>query len=245
MAQGRPSLEVEERTERGSRATRRLRRAGYVPGVVYGGGGEPATFQVGERDLRLALQDGSAVLDLKLDGGQARPVIVKDEQRHPVRGNLLHIDLLHVRLDEKIQTPVSVELVGAEEAPGVKEGGVLGHVTRELTVEALPTDIPERIEVDVSGLEQAATLLLSEVPPPQGVTFLDDLEETVIATVTMPSEIEEPEEVEEETELVGEEAVEEGVEAEGEGPPAEGGEEAGDTGGETRTAEQASGDEGS
>jgi large subunit ribosomal protein L25 len=172
-------------------------------------------------------------------------VIVKDEQRHPVRGHLLHIDLLHVRLDETIQTAVSVELVGADEAPGVKEGGVLGHVTRELNVEALPTDIPERIEVDVSGLEQAATLLLSEISPPRGVTFLDDAEETVIATVTMPSQVEEPEEVEEETELVGEEAVEEGVEAEGEGPPAEGGGEAGDTGGGTRSAEQDSGEEGS
>ena len=244
MARGRPTVQAEERTERGSRATRRLRRSGYVPGVVYGAGEETATFQVEERALRHALQDGSAVLDLKLDGSGERPVIIKQEQRDPVRGELLHIDLLQVRLDETIQTQVSVELTGGEDAPGVKEGGVLEHVTRELNIEALPTSLPERIEVDVSGLEAAGTLGLSSVPVPEGVTFLDDLEETIIATVTVPSQVELPEEVEEETELVGEEAVDTDVEAEGEGPPAEGGSEAGDTG-DTNTAEQASGDEGS
>jgi large subunit ribosomal protein L25 len=104
---------------------------------------------------------------------------------------------------------VGVELEGVEGAPGVKEGGVLEHVTRELNIEALPTDIPERITVDVTGMEIAATLHLAEVPAPPGVVFLDDPEETIIATVVPPTEVEEPEEVEEETELVGEEAAEE------------------------------------
>src|SRR5918997_1849179 len=106
MAQDRPTLEVEERSERGSRATRRLRRAGYVPGIVYGAGDEPAAFQVGDRDLRLALQDGSAVLDLKIGGGKTLPVMVKDEQRHPVRGETMHIDLLQVELKQTIPAPV-------------------------------------------------------------------------------------------------------------------------------------------
>jgi large subunit ribosomal protein L25 len=133
-------------------------------------------------------------------------VIVKDQQHHPVRGHVMHIDLLEVRLDEKIASMVSVELENAEEAPGVKEGGVLEHVTRELNVEALPTDIPERILVDVGGMEVAATMHLSEITAPQGVTFLDDPEETIIATITVPTEVVEPE-IEEETELVGEEGV--------------------------------------
>jgi large subunit ribosomal protein L25 len=201
----RPSLEVEERPERGSRATRRLRRDGYVPGVVYGGD-DCVSFKVNSRVLRAALHEGSALLDLKVGGGEAKPVIVKAEQRHPVRGQIVHIDLLQVRLDEKIQSPVSVELVGGEDAPGVKEGGVLEQVTRELNTEALPTDIPERIVVDVSGMEINGVMNLSEVQAPDGVVFLDDPDETVIATITVPTQVAEPE-IEEETELVGEEAA--------------------------------------
>jgi large subunit ribosomal protein L25 len=207
MADGkRPTLAAEERPERGTRAAKRLRREGFVPGVVYGGGqGECTSFKVNSRVLRQVLVDGSALIDLEV-GGKSRPVIVKDQQRHPVRDELVHIDLLEVRLDETIQTQVSVHLEGAEEAPGIKEGGVLEHVTHQLNIEALPTDIPETIHVDVSGLEIAATMHLSELTPPQGVTFLDDPEETIIATVVVPTEVEEPEEIEEETELVGEEA---------------------------------------
>ena len=203
MADGsRPSLEVEERNERGTRATKRLRAEGYVPGVVYGGD-DCVPFKVNHRVLRAALHEGSALIDLKIAGSKARPVIVKDQQHHPVRGQVLHIDLLQVRLDEKIHSPVQVELENVDEAPGVKEGGVLEHVTRELNIEALPTDIPERITIDVSGMDINAVMHLSEVTPPNGVTFLDDPEETIIATITVPTEVEEPE-IEEETELVGE-----------------------------------------
>jgi large subunit ribosomal protein L25 len=201
----RPTLAVEERSERGSRATRRLRREGWVPGVVYGGAaGDCISFKVGARDLRAALLGGSAVLDLSVGGEKTLPVIVKDQQRHPVRDHIMHLDLLEVRLDEKIHSTVSIELTGAEEAPGAKEGGVLEHVTRELNIEALPGDIPEQVTVDVSAMEAAATMHLSEIEAPAGVTFLDDPEETIIATITIPTQVEEPE-VEVETELVGEE----------------------------------------
>jgi large subunit ribosomal protein L25 len=214
----RPTLDVEDRPERGTRAAKRLRREGYVLGVVYGGkDGDSTSFKVNSRALRQVLVGGQALIDLKV-GGKTRPVIVKDQHPHPVRDELLHIDLLEVRLDEKIQTQVSVHLEGAEEAPGIKEGGVLEHVTHDLNIEALPTDIPDYIQVDVSGLEIAATMHLSEITAPDGVTFLDDLDETIIATVVVPTEVEEPE-IEEETELVGEdgEPLEEGAEpAEGE-----------------------------
>jgi large subunit ribosomal protein L25 len=234
----RPSLVVEERSERGSRATRRLRRAGLVPGVVYGGtNGDCVAFKVGRRELRAALIAGSAVLDLEVAGGKSLPVIVKDQQRHPIRDEVMHLDLLEVRLDEKIQSTVAVDLEGAEEAPGSKEGGVVEHVTRELNIEALPGDLPDRIVVDVSGMEAAATMHLSEVPVPQGVTFLDDPEETIIATVTIPTEVEEPE-VEEETELVGEE----GEVPEGEAPEAEGEAAAGEAPGEGDAAAEGGGD---
>jgi large subunit ribosomal protein L25 len=225
MADGtRPTLEVDERPERGTRATRRLRREGFVPGVVYGGTGQEdaVSFKVNSRVLRTVLIDGSALIDLKVNGGKTLPVIIKDRQLDPVRDELIHIDLLEVRLDEKIQTQVGVHLEGGEEAPGVKEGGVLEQVSHQLNIEALPTAIPEAIVVDVSGMEIAATMHLSEVTAPEGVEFLDDLEETIIATVVVPTEVEEPEEIEEETELVGEDG--EPIEApaeEGEEPAAE------------------------
>lgn len=215
MAQSeRPQLAVEERPERGSRRVRRLRRAGFVPGIVYGGGtGQCRPFKVGQRELRHALHAGSAVIDLKIGGDSAIPVMVKEQQLHPVRSDVMHVDLLQVDLSEKVHAPVTVELVNADEAPGVKGGGVLEQVTRELNVEALPTDIPENITVDVSHLEAAATMHLSEVTAPQGVAFLDDPEETIIATITIPAEEPEEPEIEEETELVGEGEAAEGDEA--------------------------------
>jgi large subunit ribosomal protein L25 len=227
MADGnRPSLEVEQREERGTRATKRLRRAGYVPGVVYGGG-DCVAFKVNNRVLRAALHDGSALIDLKIGSDKARPVIVKDQQHHPVRGQVMHIDLLEVRLDETIQSTVAVELAGVEDAPGVKEGGVLEHVSRELNIEALPTALPDRIVVDVSGMDIQATMHLSEVTPPDGVTFLDDPEETIIATITVPTEVVEPE-IEEETELVGEEGEAAEAEAGAEGATGDEAEAAGE-----------------
>ncbi len=227
MADGdRPTLSVEERSERGSRATRRLRREGWVPGVVYGEGAEPVSFKVGVRDLRLALQEATAVIDLEVGSGRPRPVIVKETQQHPVRGEVMHLDLLQVNMREKIQSTTAVELIGAELAPGVVQGGVLEHVTRELNIEALPGDLPERIDVDVSGLEVAGTLHLSEISPPEGVDFLDDLEETIIATVGAPTGLEETDAVEEETELVGEDAEAAGIE------PGAQGEEGGEAGSE-------------
>ncbi len=217
----RPTLTVEDRPERGSRAVRRLRRTGAVPGVVYGGGdGDGTSFKVDFRVLRQVLVDGSALIDLKI-AGKTRPVIVKDQQVHPVRGEVMHIDFLEVRLDEKIQAPVAIHIEGAEEAPGIKEGGVMEQVTHQLNIEALPTDIPDFITVDVSGMEIAATMHLSEIDPPAGVEYLDDPEETIIATIVVPTEVEEPDEVEEETELVGEEGEEGEPAADDEGGDAE------------------------
>ena len=232
MARGREKLKAAPRVEFGSRTSRRLRREGLVPGVVYSGGSEARAFQVAEREVRNVLAEGAALFDLEIEGAKAVPVVVKEQQMHPVRGSLQHIDLQEVRLDEAIQAEVAIELEGADTAPGVKGGGVLEHVTREVTVEALPTEIPERLVADVSAMEINDTLQLSAVPIPEGVKFVaDDLEEVTIATLSPPRVEEEPEvEVEEEAELVGEEgeapAAEEGDEE------AEGGGDSGDSGGE-------------
>jgi large subunit ribosomal protein L25 len=230
MAASRETLKAAPRAEFGSRTSRRLRRGGLVPGVVYSGGAEARPFQVAEREVRAVLADGHALFDLEIEGAKAVPVVVKEQQTHPVRGSLQHIDLQEVRLDETIQAEVAIELEGAEAAPGVKEGGVLEHVTREITVEALPAEIPDRIVVDVSAMEINDTLQLSAVAVPGGVKFTaDDPEEVTIATLSPPRVEEEPEPaVEEEAELVGEEG--EGEEPEGEAAPAEEGEGDGDSG---------------
>jgi large subunit ribosomal protein L25 len=205
MADARTTLKVDPRTEFGSRTSRRMRREGLVPGVVYSGGSEATHFQVSERDVRSVIAEGAALFDLSVDGGKARPVVVKEQQLHPVRGTLRHIDLQEVRLDEAIHAEVVIELEGVEDAPGVKASGVLEHVTREILVEALPTEIPDKIVVDVSAMEINDTLQLSVVTPPTGVTFVaDDPEEITIATLAPPRVEEAAPEVEEETELVGE-----------------------------------------
>jgi large subunit ribosomal protein L25 len=232
MARSREKLKAAPRAEFGSRSSRRLRGEGLVPGVVYAGGSEARAFQVAERDVRLVLAGGQALFDLELDGSKAVPVVVKEQQLHPVRGSLQHIDLQEVKLDEEIQAEVALELEGAEVAPGVKEGGVLEHITREVTVEALPTEIPERLVADVSEMEINDTVTLATVPVPEGVKFVaEELEEITIATLSPPRVEEEPEpEVEEEAELVGEEGEEAPAAEEG-GEEAEGG-DSGEGGGE-------------
>jgi large subunit ribosomal protein L25 len=212
-------LAVERREVAGSRAARRLRRTGSVPGVLYGGGEEPVAFQVDNRLLRQTLAHAGAVIELSIDGAGGSPVVVKEIVRHPVSGDTMHIDLLRVRLDQTISATVVLHLVGAEEAPGVKEGGVLEQVTRELNIEALPGDIPDAIHHDVSGVVIGDTITLDAISPPPGVTLTDDAE-TVVATVTPPRlQLEEEEGIEEETELVAEgEAGEEAEEGEGEAP---------------------------
>ena len=225
MADARTTLKVAPRTEFGSRTSRRMRREGLVPGVVYSGGSEATHFQVSERDVRHVIAEGAALFDLSVDGGKARPVVIKEQQLHPVKGTLRHIDLQEVKLDEAIQAEVLIELEGVDEAPGVKQSGVLEHVTREILVEALPTAIPDKIVVDVSAMEINDTLQLSAVEVPSGVTFVaEDPEEVTIATLAPPRVEEVAPEVEEETELVGE------AEGEGGGDAAEG---EGDSGGDS------------
>jgi len=223
-------LAVTRRRAAHSRATRRLRRDGKVPGVVYGGDKDPESIAVDARVLRLALAHAGAVLELSVEGETGTPVVLKDSQHHPVDGQTLHVDFLRVRLDRPIQAIVPLELSGVEESPGVNEGGVLEQITRELNIEALPTDIPDAIHHDISTIELNETLTLAVIAAPPGVTLLDDPEETVVATMSVPRIVVEPEEeLETETELVGEdgEPIEpaEGEGAEGEGAAAGEGEQ--------------------
>jgi len=222
------TLEVQQREELGSPASRRLRQQGFVPGVIYGGGAEPVAITVPERDLRRALTSDhglNAILDVTLDGS-ARPAILKEYQRDPITGRVAHVDFVVVRLDRVIQTAISVELTG--DSPGVREGGVLQQVAREITVEALPMEVPDRLEVDISGLAIGDSIRLEEIAEIPGVRFVDDPHETVLATVTAPTRVEEPEEVLAEGEE-GEEAAE-GAEGAAEAGAEQDGEPAGEPG---------------
>ena len=229
MAADNATLPATRRDPEGSRAVRRLRRSGHVPGIVYGGGEDPVALQIEVLTLNRLLAHAGQILDLEMDGTRSA-VLLKDTQRHPVTGAPVHVDLLRVRMDEAIQTTVVVELVGLEDSPGAKEGGVIEHITREVTIEALPGDIPDQLTLDVSGMNVNDTLTLADVSAPSGVTLVDDAE-TVIATCTPPRlEIEPEEEIESETELVGEAAAEGEAEAPAEGEAEESSSEGGDSG---------------
>ncbi len=202
-------LQVRERDERGSRHARRLRADGIVPGVLYGNGNSRA-IAIPERELRAAVSGPSglhAILDVVLEGQESvHPSVLADYQQDPIRGTISHVDLREVRLDRPIHAAVVVHLVG--ESPGVKTGGVLSLVTREIHVEALPSDIPEHLDADLSGMEVGDVLRLEDLPPIPNVTFLDDPHETVIATVSAPRGLVELEEEEAEELEEGEEGAE-------------------------------------
>jgi large subunit ribosomal protein L25 len=233
MAGERTKLIVKKREHLGSRETRRLRRQGIIPGVLYGRG-EPISIAIEERELRRALTGASglhSILDVEIDGtGAAHASILKDYQVDKVRGGVTHVDLHEVRLDQPITASVSVHLVGGENAPGVKEGGVLSQPLREIQVEALPLEVPEHIDLDVSHMTTGDTLRIGDIEFQEGVKLLDD-PGTVVATLTAPTRVVEPEAVE------GEEG--EAVEGEpAEGEPAEG------AAAEGEPAAEAAGDQG-
>ena len=224
MAGERTKLVVAQRERLGSSESRRMRREGLVPGVLYGNG-EPVAICVEERELRRALTGAAglhSILDVEIDGkGETHASILKEYQVDPVRGGVTHVDLHEVRLDQTIQASVSVQLHGGEDAPGVREGGVLSQPLREVRVEALPLEVPEHLELDVSGMDIGGTLRLEDLTTPEGVTLLDD-PEMVVATVTAPTKVVEPEPTEEE--LAAMEAEAEAAEGEegAEGEAAEG-----------------------
>lgn len=199
------TLKIAQREAGHSRSTRRLRREGFVPGVLYGRDRDNLSFAVDARELRNALAASGAVIELDLDG-QTTNAVLKDSQVHPVRGEITHVDLVRVDINKPIEAPVSITLVGADDSPGVIGGGILEQPTREVTVEALPNDIPETIEFDASGAEVGDTVFLDALTAPAGVTLVldDTAAETPLFTVTAPRSQAELDELETETEVVGE-----------------------------------------
>jgi large subunit ribosomal protein L25 len=177
---------AESRSETGKNVNRRLRSRGMIPGVLYGTGKAAVPVAVSPREITAILKSASGentLFDLDL-GGSRRKVILKEFQREPLRGQLLHADFYEVALDKVLQLKVHVELEGTP--VGVKlQGGIVDFVTRELEVECLPADIPEKIAVDISHLELGKHLRVSDLKLGDKVKVLDE-PELVVAHVVLP-----------------------------------------------------------
>ncbi len=204
MSEQSTSLLATRREPIGSRGARRLRRDGLVLGTVYGGGKDPVSFQIDARVLRNTLAHSGAVLDLQIDGDSAEPVVLKERVRHPVSGNTMHIDLLRVDLLKPIQTQVALELIDIDESE-VKTGGVLENSIREVTLEAVPTAIPDVIQHSIAGLEVGGIVTLGEVKAPEGTTIIGDPEQVIASIRTSRGMLAaDATDIELETEVVGE-----------------------------------------
>jgi large subunit ribosomal protein L25 len=199
------ALTAQERNEFGNGPARRLRRQGFVPGVVYQPGGPSLALALSGRDLRRAMAEGrTGVIDLSVGDGSAHPVLLKDWQLDPVRGEVLHVDFQEVDLTVEVEAPVSVTLIGTP--VGVREGGVLDQPLREVVVRALPDSLPDHIEIDVEELTIGSSVSVADIAASAGVTIVTD-PETLVASVVAPSAVvveEEEEEEEAAEELEGE-----------------------------------------
>lgn len=187
------AIEVQPRDVIG-KANRRLKSEGQIPAVLYGTGREALALAVDRHDFEYMMQHhgtGATIVKMNIVG-ESEPVdaIIKDIQVSPVKGHVIHIDFMAIRMDEVLQASAPMNFVG--DAPGVKEGGVLLHDLREFTVEALPKDLPESIDVDISQLGLGSSLSVGDVVAPAGVTILDEPDVT-ICSVTLPMAEEEPE----------------------------------------------------
>ena len=224
-------LQAEPRGESGKGPARRLRATGRVPATLYGHGVEPTSIHVSAQDLLHLFHQGggsSVLVDLKLDGTELL-TIVREVQRDHIHNRFIHVDFLAVARDEKITVDIELHEVG--ESVGVRAGGVVEHHLREVEVECLPADVPERIEFDISGLRLGESVRVGDLTPPSGVEFLTDPDTMVLAVVepaVMDTELdlgvageEAPEPEAEVTEAEGEAA--EGEAAEGEGAEGEAG----------------------
>lgn len=182
MASLRVELKVQPRSDFGSAVTRRLRRAGHVPGVIYGAGKEATAFSVDAVELRRTFSGASmnSIFDVVIDGtGVTRHAVVKDYQMHPTRGTVVHLDMHEIPLDKPIQTTVPVNVSGL--SPGVTRGGLLNVMLREVAISGLPMELPTVVEVDVTGMEVGDTVRVSDLAVPEGISFLSEPDAVVVA----------------------------------------------------------------
>jgi large subunit ribosomal protein L25 len=222
----RTKLQVRVRDGRGTKDAKALRAAGDIPGVIYSATSETQAIAINARDLRHAVTAHGVhgILDVSVADQPVRPVLIKEFQLDPVRDRVIHVDLHEIRLDQKINTSIPVHIEG--HAEGVNMGGALSQPTHELRVEALPADLIDAIAVDVTSLEIGQSIRLADITPPEGITFTDDPEGTILATIAAPVS---EDELKSEADLEDEAAAEAAAEAEAEAAEAEGEAEGGET----------------
>jgi len=186
------SLNAVERTDKGTKASRRLRRHGWVPANVYGAGKDPHMVAVGENELlHLMEEEGFFSSLVSIEGlNERQDVLVRGVQMHPYKPKAIHVDFQRVKADQKLTLNVPLHLTGDDTAPGVREGGTVSHLVHEVEITCLPKNIPEYLEVDVSGLEIGDTLHLSDIPAPAGVeiSFDEETDQPVVTVVGMQAE---------------------------------------------------------
>ncbi len=209
------NIEVEKREKTGKGVARQLRRQGLIPGVVYGRDREPQALTVDPNDLKGKLYS-NAIIDLDIDG-EEETVMIKDFQKDVIKEEIIHVDFQHISMDETISITVPIKLVG--DAPGVREGGVLQQLMREVDIEVLPTNIPDEIELDIDELTLSDSLEVGDLDVPEEVNVLNSPDDVIVTVVAPSEEIEEEEEEELEEEfiepeVIGEEEEEEGEEGE-------------------------------
>ncbi len=185
---------AQTRELQGTGASRRLRRAGKVPGIVYGSGSAPVAIELDHNGLFHALRKESfhsTILDLELDGKTGEQVLLRDVQMHAFKQQVQHVDFQRVAANEKIHVKVPLHFLNAESSPAVKQNGaVVSHVFTEIDVSCLPKDLPEFISVDLSSLAVGQTIHLADLKLPEGVSVVSH-ENPVLVTVTVPRGMEE------------------------------------------------------
>jgi large subunit ribosomal protein L25 len=169
------TLSAELREDVGKGASRRLRRAGRVPAVIYGGDREPASLTMEHRELWHAAQNEaffSSILDVTVSDGRSQQVVIRDMQRHPFKALIMHVDFMRVSATEELRISIPLHFTGEEESPAGKEPGVvIQHQITEIEVAAKPGDLPEYLAVDLSALEPGGSVMLSEITLPKGVSI--------------------------------------------------------------------------
>lgn len=215
-------IEAQIRSDQGKGASRRLRRAGKMPAILYGGGKDPVSLELWHDPMMHSLENEafySHILSVKVDG-KAERAVLKDVQRHPYKPTLLHLDLQRVSESEKLRMNVPLHFMGEDIAPGVKQsGGIVSHLVNEVEISCLPRNLPEYLEVDISNLEVNDTLHLSDIKLPEGVELMQlshgEEYDLPVVSIHMPRAAVEEEEAAEAPEEEAGEAPTEGTEGEG------------------------------
>ncbi|MCA1840724.1 MAG: 50S ribosomal protein L25 [Actinomycetota bacterium] len=209
------NLKAQTRSGIGKGPARRARAEGNVPAVLYGSTIEPTVLTVDAKQVQAALHTeagANVLISLEVDSKDRYLTLAREIQRHPVRGNLIHIDFVNIARDVKVHADVPIHIVG--ESRGVKEGGQLDHHMHELKVEALPTDVPPSIEIDITDIGIGDAIHVSDITPPSGVEFISEPEEMILAVIEATL-------MKVETEEAAEAAPAEGAAAGGETPETE------------------------